>query len=204
MCSIRYVIVTSKMHWFYSFFLRQYLCNVIWTSQLKLSSLWLFPYHILRLFFPVNMALIFKKRFYHVPTAFICNNTIFGNVSSHHHKRNSLMLLLSINWNVLLLQMCKISKFNFAIKSLETLCVFRTLGTNILLIPCTLHLAAIFKIFSNKICVPEVLFNRSFIPTWIIAVLNWPSPSVQYRTRDHLKWPQENIWTWPCVLLIDY
>ena len=88
------------------------------------------------------------------------------------------MLLLSIKWNLLLLQMLEISKFNFAIKSLETSCVVRTLETNILLMPCILHLAAIFKIFCNKTSVPDVLFNKSFIPTWINAVSNWPSPSL--------------------------
>ena len=127
------------------------------------------------------------------------------------------MLLFSIKWNLFLLQMLEISEFNCAIRSLETLWVFRTLETNILLIPCILHLALIFKIFCNKTSIPAVLF-KSFLPTWVIAVSNWPSPSVgsllcqidpfqvlvRYRTRDHLKWHQENIWTWPYLLLIDY
>ena len=128
------------------------------------------------------------------------------------------MLLFSIKWSLFLLQILEISKFNCPIRSLKTLWVFRTLETNILLIPCILHLALIFKIFCNKTSIPAVLFNKSFIPTWVITVSNWPSPSVgsllcqiyplqvlvQYRTRDHLKWHQENIWTWPYLLLIDY
>ena len=64
-----------------------------------------------------------------------------------------------------MLQMLEISKLNFPIKSLETLCVFRTLEANILLITCILHLAAIFKIFCNKTSIPAVLYDKSFIPT---------------------------------------
>ena len=64
-----------------------------------------------------------------------------------------------------MLQVLEISKFNFAIKPLETLCAFRTLETNILLITCILHLAAIIKIFCNKTSIPALLYNKSFIPT---------------------------------------
>ena len=58
----------------------QYLCNVTWTSVLILTSLWLFHYHILRLFFSINMTLIHKKRFYHAPKNFIWNIAIFKNI----------------------------------------------------------------------------------------------------------------------------
>ena len=69
------------------------------------------------------------------------------------------MLLLSIKWNLLLFEMLEISKFNFVIESPEILSEFRTLERNILLIPCILHLATIFKIFCNKTFVPVVLFK---------------------------------------------
>ena len=74
--------------------------------------------------------------------------------------------------------MLAISKFNIATILLDTLYVFRTPETKIFLMPCILHLTAFFKIFCNKTSVPDVLFNKSFIPTWIIALSNWPSPSV--------------------------
>ena len=60
--------------------------------------------------------------------------------------------------------MLEISKFNFPVKSLENLSVFRTFETNILLKPGILHVAAIFNIFCSKTCVPVVLLNESFIP----------------------------------------
>ena len=69
----------SKWLAFFPMFFRQYLCIVIWTSQLTPNFLRLFHYHILRFFFSVNVTLIRKKRFCYVPKKFICNSTIFGN-----------------------------------------------------------------------------------------------------------------------------
>ena len=84
----------------------------------------------------------------------------------------------------------EIYKFTFAFKSLENLCVFRTIETNILFIPYILHLTAIFKIFCNKTSVPAVLFNKSFIPSCQTDPLQ---VLVEYRTRDYLKWHHKNI-----------
>ena len=75
------------------------------------------------------------------------------------------MLLLSIELKLLLLQMLAISKFNFETTSLESLCICRTLETKLWLIPCVLHLAAMFRVFCIKPSVSVVLFNKSFIPT---------------------------------------
>ena len=45
---------------------------------------------------------------------------------------------------------------------------------------------------------PVVLLIKSFIPTWILLCqfqFDFLQVLVQHRTRDHLKWHQENIWT---------
>ena len=106
------------------------------------------------------------------------------------------MLLLSIKWKLLLLQMLAISKFNFETISFETLCVFRTLEAKILLVLCILHLAAVFKILCNTTYLWCCLIIHLFLRELLLCQIDLLQMLVQYKTRDHLKWHQENIWTW--------